>query len=230
MPSFSTRIYLFVYSFFLSRSQTATKCGPRPHSPLVFICLFIRTFFLGLRRQRSVVLVLLLHSYLFVYLFLPSLSQTATKCGPRPPSPLVFIYLFIHSFFLSLSDSSEMWSSSSFSTRIYLFIPSFFFCLRRQRNVVLVLLLHSYLFIPSFSLSDGNEDKAFTVQPNHGSILLAQPVDCETRSSYNLTLSVTDGVHKDFTWVSRLIIQSATLCYSGHGHTGCMPVCVVLGL
>ena len=136
--SFSTRIYLFIYSFLLSRSQTATKCGPRPPSPLVFICLFIPSFFLGLRRQRSVVLALLLHSYLFVY-----------------------------------------------------------------------------LFVPSVSVSDGNEDKAFTVQPNHGSILLAQPVDCETRSSYNLTLSVTDGVHKDFTWVSRLIIQSATLCYSG---------------
>ena len=107
----------------------------------------------------SVVLILLLHSYLFVYVFVPSfsltdgnevwssssfssriyvfiysfllsLSQTATKCGRRPPSPLVFICLFIRSFFLSL---------------------------RRQRSVVLVLLLHSYLFVylfvPSFSLS-----------------------------------------------------------------------------
>ena len=53
-----------------------------------------------------------------------------------------------------------------------------------------------------YFIADGNEDKAFTVQPNHGSILLAQPLDWETRSSYNLTLSVTDGVHKDFTWVS----------------------------
>ena len=129
--SFSTRIYLFIYSFLLSRSQTATKCGSRPPSPLVFICLFIPSFFLGLRRQRSVVLALLLHSYLSVHLFLPSfsvsdgnevwsspsfstriylftysfllsLSQTATKCGPRPPSPLVFICLLIRSFCLCL--------------------------------------------------------------------------------------------------------------------------------
>lgn len=45
----------------------------------------------------------------------------------------------------------------------------------------------------------------FTIQPNHGSILLALPVDWETRSSYNLTVSVTDGVHYDFTWVSHSV-------------------------
>ena len=144
------------------------------------MCLFIPSFFLCRRRQRSVVVVLLLHSYLFVYLFVLSFS---------------------------LSDGNEVWSSSSFSTRIYLF---------------------TYSFLLSLSLSDGNEDKAFTVQPNHGSILLAQPVDCETRSSYNLTLSVTDGVHKDVTWVSPLIIQSATFCDCRHAHAGCRLVCVVL--
>ncbi|PVD34226.1 hypothetical protein C0Q70_05492 [Pomacea canaliculata] len=51
-----------------------------------------------------------------------------------------------------------------------------------------------------FAITDGNEDQVFTIQPNHGSILLALPVDWETRSSYNLTVSVTDGVHYDFTW------------------------------
>lgn len=53
--------------------------------------------------------------------------------------------------------------------------------------------------------TDGNEDQVFTIQPNHGSILLALPVDWETRSSYNLTVSVTDGVHYDFTWVSHSV-------------------------
>ncbi|XP_076446580.1 protocadherin Fat 1-like isoform X2 [Babylonia areolata] len=52
-----------------------------------------------------------------------------------------------------------------------------------------------------YAIEGGNEDKVFTVQPNHGSILLARPVDWEKRSFYNLTVSVTDGVHKDFTWV-----------------------------
>ncbi|KAK7449354.1 hypothetical protein BaRGS_00040023, partial [Batillaria attramentaria] len=53
----------------------------------------------------------------------------------------------------------------------------------------------------TFAIEGGNEDKVFTIQPNHGSLLLAQPVDWETTSQYNITVSVTDGVHKDYTWV-----------------------------
>lgn len=52
-----------------------------------------------------------------------------------------------------------------------------------------------------FAIEGGNEDKVFTIQPNHGSVLLAQRVDWETRSSYNLSVSVTDGMRKDFTWL-----------------------------
>ena len=98
VSSFSTRIYLFFSAFLLSLSQATTKCGPRPPSLFVFMCLFIRSFFLCLRRQRNVVRVLVLHSYICVYLFLPSFS---------------------------LSDGSGVWPASSFSTRIYLFVYSF---------------------------------------------------------------------------------------------------------
>ncbi|XP_076467657.1 protocadherin Fat 1-like [Babylonia areolata] len=59
-----------------------------------------------------------------------------------------------------------------------------------------------------FAIEDGNEDKVFTIQPNHGSILLAKHVDWEKRDSYNLTVSVTDGVFKDFTWVSVEVLDS----------------------
>ena len=47
----------------------------------------------------------------------------------------------------------------------------------------------------------------FDVHPNKGSVLLARPVDLEAWSSFNLTLSVTDGSQKDFTWVSIAILQ-----------------------
>ncbi|CAL4101624.1 unnamed protein product, partial [Meganyctiphanes norvegica] len=50
-----------------------------------------------------------------------------------------------------------------------------------------------------FDITGGNEDNKFTIvsdpDSGTGSIMLAQQLDYETTSSYNLTVSVTDGVH-----------------------------------
>ncbi|GFN75010.1 fat cadherin [Plakobranchus ocellatus] len=40
----------------------------------------------------------------------------------------------------------------------------------------------------------GNEDDAFTIQPEHGSVFLARRVDWETKNVYNLTVQASDGV------------------------------------
>ncbi len=46
-----------------------------------------------------------------------------------------------------------------------------------------------------YTITGGDEDRAFYVSPDKGSIILAKTLDAERRSSYNLTVSVTDGRH-----------------------------------
>ncbi|CAL4131790.1 unnamed protein product, partial [Meganyctiphanes norvegica] len=46
-----------------------------------------------------------------------------------------------------------------------------------------------------FDLTGGNSDYMFTISRDSGSIMLAGHLDAETKDLYNLTVSVTDGVH-----------------------------------
>ncbi|XP_041359153.1 protocadherin Fat 1-like isoform X2 [Gigantopelta aegis] len=58
-----------------------------------------------------------------------------------------------------------------------------------------------------FSIMDGDDEGMFMVQPKHGSLLLAHQLDWETKSSYNLTVCATDGVHDTCTWVYVKVID-----------------------
>ncbi|CAL1526834.1 unnamed protein product [Lymnaea stagnalis] len=49
-----------------------------------------------------------------------------------------------------------------------------------------------------YSIEGGNEDDKFTIQPDHGSVFLADTVDWERKAGYNLTVAVTDGRSKDY--------------------------------
>uniref|UniRef100_A0A0A1WPP1 Fat-like cadherin-related tumor suppressor homolog n=1 Tax=Zeugodacus cucurbitae TaxID=28588 RepID=A0A0A1WPP1_ZEUCU len=46
-----------------------------------------------------------------------------------------------------------------------------------------------------YNLSDGNERNEFYIGKDNGHILLSKSLDRETQSSYNLTVTVTDGTH-----------------------------------
>jgi len=50
-------------------------------------------------------------------------------------------------------------------------------------------------------VADGNEDDVFSIYPENGNMIVARPLDWETRSTYNLTVMATDGVHRIFTEV-----------------------------
>ncbi len=58
-----------------------------------------------------------------------------------------------------------------------------------------------------YSIDSGNDNNAFYISPDRGSILLAQNLDWERKSSYNLTVRVTDGRHSTFTYVPVAIID-----------------------
>lgn len=42
---------------------------------------------------------------------------------------------------------------------------------------------------------DGDKNMDFDIEKTTGSIVIARPLDTRTRSSYNLTVEVTDGFH-----------------------------------
>ena len=44
-------------------------------------------------------------------------------------------------------------------------------------------------------MSGGDEDREFYISPDKGSIIIAKTLDAERRGSYNITVSVTDGIH-----------------------------------
>jgi len=49
--------------------------------------------------------------------------------------------------------------------------------------------------------SDGNEGDVFSIDPENGNVIIARPLDWETRSRYNLSIMATDGVHRIYTEV-----------------------------
>ncbi|XP_015050872.2 fat-like cadherin-related tumor suppressor homolog isoform X1 [Drosophila yakuba] len=55
-----------------------------------------------------------------------------------------------------------------------------------------------------YNISNGNEDNTFYIGQDNGNILLSKYLDYETKQSYNLTISVTDGT---FTTFTNLLVQ-----------------------
>ncbi|XP_064610099.1 protocadherin Fat 1-like isoform X2 [Liolophura sinensis] len=53
-----------------------------------------------------------------------------------------------------------------------------------------------------YNITGGNEEKKFVIGIEDGIVLLAQSLDWEQRNSYNLTISVTDGVHTAYCWLN----------------------------
>ena len=53
-----------------------------------------------------------------------------------------------------------------------------------------------------FFVTDGDDDNQFDIGTEFGNILVAKKLDWETRNHYNLTVSVTDGIHVILTSVS----------------------------
>uniref|UniRef100_A0A8C3YB10 Protocadherin Fat 2 n=1 Tax=Catagonus wagneri TaxID=51154 RepID=A0A8C3YB10_9CETA len=59
-----------------------------------------------------------------------------------------------------------------------------------------------------FSISGGDEDMDFDIEKTMGSIVIAKPLDARKRSSYNLTVEVTDGSHTIATQVYIFMIAN----------------------
>ena len=53
-----------------------------------------------------------------------------------------------------------------------------------------------------YIFADGDEDKQFDMGSEFGNILVAKKLDWETKNYYNITVSVTDGIHVTLTTVS----------------------------
>jgi protocadherin Fat 1/2/3 len=53
----------------------------------------------------------------------------------------------------------------------------------------------------------GDRDMDFDIEKTTGSIIIARPLDTRRRSSYNLTVEVTDGFHTIATQVTGLTWQ-----------------------
>ncbi|XP_064636197.1 protocadherin Fat 1-like isoform X4 [Lineus longissimus] len=58
-----------------------------------------------------------------------------------------------------------------------------------------------------FDITAGNEDDHFAIDMNRGNILVAKQLDWEKKNKYNLTVSVTDGVHTAYTWVAVTVLD-----------------------
>ncbi|XP_007188683.2 protocadherin Fat 2 [Balaenoptera acutorostrata] len=59
-----------------------------------------------------------------------------------------------------------------------------------------------------FSISGGDKDMDFDIEKTTGSIVIAKPLDTRRRSSYNLTVEVTDGSHTTDTQVYIFMIAN----------------------
>ncbi|XP_037657979.1 protocadherin Fat 2 [Choloepus didactylus] len=59
-----------------------------------------------------------------------------------------------------------------------------------------------------FSISGGDKDMDFDIEKTMGSIVIARPLDTRRRSSYNLTVEVTDGSHTIATQVYIFMIAN----------------------
>lgn len=67
------------------------------------------------------------------------------------------------------------------------------------------MIIARYLQLSLF-FSDGDDEHKFTIGRDTGSIMIAGRLDAEQKSLYNLTVSVTDGVHSATTQVMQCII------------------------
>lgn len=59
-----------------------------------------------------------------------------------------------------------------------------------------------------FHISDGDKDMDFDIEKTTGSIVIARPLDTRRKSSYNLTVEVTDGFHTIATQVHIFMIAN----------------------
>ncbi|KAK1343482.1 hypothetical protein QTO34_016262 [Cnephaeus nilssonii] len=59
-----------------------------------------------------------------------------------------------------------------------------------------------------FNISGGDKDMDFDIEKTTGSIIIAKPLDTRKRSSYNLTVEVTDGFHTIATQVYIVMIAN----------------------
>lgn len=55
------------------------------------------------------------------------------------------------------------------------------------------------MFLP---VTGGNVDSTFDIEKGVGTIVIAKPLDAELRSSYNMTVEVTDGTNVASTQVT----------------------------
>lgn len=60
---------------------------------------------------------------------------------------------------------------------------------------VLLMFKHNYMF------AEGDEWNEFFIGRDEGNVLLARKLDWERKNMYNLTISITDGVHTVYTQV-----------------------------
>lgn len=67
---------------------------------------------------------------------------------------------------------------------------------------VLLLGVACWCFYINMTSTGGDERDEFFIGRDKGNVLLAKQLDWERQREYNLTISVTDGVHTIFTQVS----------------------------
>lgn len=60
--------------------------------------------------------------------------------------------------------------------------------------------------------TDGDKQEEFFIGRDEGNVLLASKLDWEKKNNYNLTISVTDGVHKIYTQVYISYISYTNYC------------------
>ncbi|KAK3099997.1 hypothetical protein FSP39_013258 [Pinctada imbricata] len=67
-----------------------------------------------------------------------------------------------------------------------------------------------------YSIIDGDDWDQFTIHPNYASILVAKPLDRETKDRYNLTVTATNGVHSTTVQVNITVfdVNDNTPCFS----------------
>ena len=54
-----------------------------------------------------------------------------------------------------------------------------------------------------FVLAAGNDGHHFSIDPEKGSLIIAKPLVWSIQNLYNLTVTITDGIHSASEWVSQ---------------------------
>lgn len=65
---------------------------------------------------------------------------------------------------------------------------------------------------PAILYAGGDHRAEFVMGGDEGSVLLARQLDWETKPEYNLTISVSDGVHIVYTQVTKLTLTYNIMC------------------